>query len=223
MSDAEYREAKARIQADAGSNDPKVSPGKQPPPVSDQKFESKQVLFKDWRPEMGLPSVKPEYWSNPEWTKAVTLRPERYAKSLWGVALPPVPRPATPLWVDVLVGVIKIGVAGAEGVKAAWDTFREGYESAYENAKRASEESNNRGTNSSRPSKPNKARRSPYDVLGVSENSPWSEVRSAYRKAMMDLHPDRVSQTGIDPRTATTRTQEVNAAYVELELQMSAY
>lgn len=166
------------------------------------------MLFKNWRPEMGLPSVRPEYWSNAEWAKAVALRPERYA---------------TPRWVDVLVGAITLGVAGAEGVKTARDTFREGYESAYENAKRASEESNNRGTNSSRPSEPNKARRSPYDVLGVSENSPWSEVRSAYRKAMMDLHPDRVSQTGIDPRTATTRTQEVNAAYVELELQMSAY
>jgi len=171
-------------------------------------MKSKQMLFKNWRPEMGLPSVKPEYWSNAEWAKAVALRPERYA---------------TPRWVDVLVGAITLGAAGAEGVKAAWDTFREGYESAYANAKRASEESNNRGTNSSRPSEPNKARRSPYDVLGVRENSPWSEVKSAYRKAMMDLHPDRVSQTGIDPRTATTRTQEVNAAYVELEFQMSAY
>ena len=86
-------------------------------------MKSKQMLFKNWRPEMGLPSVKPEYWSNAEWAKAVALRPERYA---------------TPRWVDVLVGAITLGAAGAEGVKAAWDTFREGYESAYANAKRAS-------------------------------------------------------------------------------------
>jgi hypothetical protein len=49
------------------------------------------MLFKNWRPEMGLPSVRPEYWSNAEWAKAVALRPERYA---------------TPRWVDVLVGAI---------------------------------------------------------------------------------------------------------------------
>jgi DnaJ domain len=207
MSDSEYREANARIQAAAGNDETKLPPRKQPSPVNDEKFESEQVLFKCWRPEMGLPSVKPECWSNPEWAKAVALRPERYA---------------TPRWVRVLVGVITLGVAGAEGVKTAWDIFREGYENAYENAKRASAESNNGGTNSSRPSDPNKPRRSPYDVLGVHENAPWSEVKSAYRKLMMDLHPDRVSQTGRDPRTATARTQEVNAGYVELENQRFA-
>jgi hypothetical protein len=33
------------------------------------------------------------------------------------------------------------------------------------------------------------------------------------------LIPDRASQTGMDPKMATARTQEVNAAYVELENQ----
>jgi hypothetical protein len=156
---------------------------------------------------MGLPAVKPECWSNSEWATAVALRPERYS---------------TPLWVDALVGVINLGAAGAGELKAAWDAFRKGYESAYENAKRASEESTKRGANSSRPSEPANPRRSPYDVLGVREHASWSEVKSAYRAAMMNLHPDRVSQTGIDPKTATARTQEVNAAYVELENQWSA-
>jgi hypothetical protein len=45
MSDAEYRQAKARIQADAGSSETKVPLGKQPLPVSDQKSESKQSAF----------------------------------------------------------------------------------------------------------------------------------------------------------------------------------
>jgi hypothetical protein len=111
---------------------------------------------------------------------------------------------------DVLLGAMK----------AAWDAFRKGYESAYENAKRASDEHRNRGANYSRPNRPVKPPRSPYDVLGLRENAQWREVKSAYRKAMMDLHPDRVSQTGMDPKTATARTQEVNAAYVELEHQM---
>jgi hypothetical protein len=35
------------------------------------------------------------------------------------------------------------------------------------------------------------------------------------------LIPDRASQTGMDPEMATARTQEVNAAYVELENQRS--
>jgi hypothetical protein len=129
---------------------------------------------------------------------------------------------STPLWVEALVGAINLGEACADGMKAAWDAFRTGYESAYEDAKRARAESNNRGANSSRPSQPAKPWRSPYDVLGVCENAPWSEVKSAYRAAMMNLHPDRVSQTGIDPKTATARTQEVNAAYVELENQRCA-
>jgi len=33
---------------------------------------------------------------------------------------------------------------------------------------------------------------------------------------------NRASQTGMDPKMATARTQEVNAAYVELENQSSA-
>jgi DnaJ domain len=106
--------------------------------------------------------------------------------------------------------------AGLEGV---WETFRQAYETAYEDAKRASHEQQNRGANSSHYERPSRPQRSPYDVLGVRENAPWNEVKSAYRKAMMNLHPDRVSETGMDPKTATMRTQEVNMAYVELENQ----
>jgi curved DNA-binding protein CbpA len=91
---------------------------------------------------------------------------------------------------DVLLGAMK----------AVWDAFRKGYATAYEDAKRAHDANNNRGSNSYRPSEPVERRRSPYDVLGVRENAPWSEVRSAYREAMMNLHPDRVSQTGMDQR-----------------------
>ncbi len=161
MSDAEYRHAKVRIQAAAGNVETRLPPDKKPPPVRDNKFETKQVLFKYWRPEMGLPAVKPEYWSPSEWANAVAFFPERNA---------------TPLWVEALVGIFELGAASARGLKVVWDTFREGYESAYENAKRASEESNNRGTNSSCPNEPANSRPSPYDVLGVRENAPWSEV-----------------------------------------------
>jgi hypothetical protein len=35
------------------------------------------------------------------------------------------------------------------------------------------------------------------------------------------LIPDRASQTGMDPKMATARTQEVNAAYVEWKISLA--
>ena len=123
-------------------------------------------------------------------------------------------------WIDITGRVV------AGGVKAVWGAFRQSYDSAYEDAKRAREENrqNHRYRQSKgndRPDETTKPRRSPCEVLGVREDAPWSEIKSAYRKSMMNLHPDRVSQTGMDPKTATAWTQEVNAAYVELEARMS--
>jgi hypothetical protein len=184
-------------------------------------MESKQMLFKDWQPEMGFPEVKPEDWSDDEWARAASVWAKleyRKARDLRVNEYYSTPH----LWVEVLQGVTEVGAAVAGEVKAAWDAFRKGYGSAYEDAKRESEENNNRDANSSRESEPDKPRRSPYDVLDVDENAPWSEIKSAYREAMKKLHPDRVSQTGIDPKTATVRAQEVNAAYVELEYLRSA-
>jgi hypothetical protein len=167
-----------------------------------------------------------------ECNKEEAVRGERYAtiREINKVT------PCAP-WVDrraegipwIRIGVATVGVAGVlavEGVRAVWGAFRQSYDSAYEDAKRASEEyrksqSYRESKSNDRPSEPAKPRRSPYHVLGVRENAPWSEIKSAYHKAMMNLHPDRVSQTGMDTKTATARTQEINAAYVELEHQMS--
>jgi hypothetical protein len=174
-------------------------------PLTNNTVKKAQQLFKDWRPEMGLPAVKPECWSSFEWAQAVALRPERYS---------------APLWVEVVGDMMKLAAAGAVGMKAAWNAFREEYDRAYEDAKRAHNRNSNRGEKSNHPTEPSKTHRSPYSVLGVRENAPWSEVKSAYRKAMMNLHPDRISQTGMDPTKATARTQEVNAAYVDLESRL---
>jgi DnaJ-class molecular chaperone len=100
------------------------------------------------------------------------------------------------------------------GVSEAWDAFRHVYETAYSDAQRAKE--------THRQNQQAKPHRSPYDVLGVRESAPWPEIKSAYRKAMMELHPDRVMHTGIKVETAVLRTQEVNAAYVELENRRGA-
>jgi len=103
------------------------------------------------------------------------------------------------------------------GLSGIWEDFRRAYDTAYDDAKRANQ--NSHQSQDYRQSEPVKPQRSPYHVLGVRENAPWSEVKSAYRKAMMNLHPDRVAYTGMNPKMAGMRTQEVNAAYVELEFQ----
>jgi hypothetical protein len=57
------------------------------------------------------------------------------------------------------------------------------------------------------------------DVSGVhvDENSMWSAVKTAFRKASMNCHPDRVAQTGMDPKVAEETFKEVTAAFVMLE------
>lgn len=48
----------------------------------------------------------------------------------------------------------------------------------------------------------------PYDVLGVSQTADQAEIKSAWRKLSLELHPDRNS----DP-AAGERLREVNGAY----------
>ena len=64
---------------------------------------------------------------------------------------------------------------------------------------------------------------SDWDVVGdmagvhIDENSMWSEIKSAFRKASMNCHPDRAQQHGKTVATATEEFKEVTAAYVMLE------
>lgn len=49
-----------------------------------------------------------------------------------------------------------------------------------------------------------------YNVLGIKENSSNDEIKKAYRKLVLEYHPDR---TKLDPKIAAQKFQEVQEAY----------
>lgn len=57
------------------------------------------------------------------------------------------------------------------------------------------------------------------DIAGVyiDENSMWSEVKNAFRKAAMNCHPDRVTQHGKSVEVATAEFKDASAAFAMLE------
>ena len=65
--------------------------------------------------------------------------------------------------------------------------------------------------------------RSEYQVIGdmadviLNESSMWGEIKSAFRKASMNCHPDRAEQIGKDPVVAEEEFKKLNAAYTLLE------
>lgn len=52
-----------------------------------------------------------------------------------------------------------------------------------------------------------------YEVLNVSRSATEDEIRKAYRKLVVTLHPDKAQQRGEDPDKATAAFREVQAAY----------
>ncbi|MGB8131223.1 MAG: restriction endonuclease [Candidatus Angelobacter sp.] len=57
----------------------------------------------------------------------------------------------------------------------------------------------------------------PYAVLGISRNASPEEIRAAYRREMVNYHPDKVAHLGKELRDlAKTKAQEINRAYQEL-------
>jgi DnaJ-domain-containing protein 1 len=52
--------------------------------------------------------------------------------------------------------------------------------------------------------------------VNVSEGSMWSEIKSAFRKATMNCHPDRTTQHGKPVAQAEEEFKELSAAYTLL-------
>ena len=52
-----------------------------------------------------------------------------------------------------------------------------------------------------------------YAVLGVARGATEEDIRKAYRRLVIALHPDKAQQRGEDPEKATEAFREVQAAY----------
>jgi hypothetical protein len=59
---------------------------------------------------------------------------------------------------------------------------------------------------------------SPYQILGIDKNATQTEMTAAYRKKMMECHPDRVAHLGQDFQDmAQRKAAELNHAYDTLD------
>uniref|UniRef100_A0A803P4Y8 J domain-containing protein n=1 Tax=Cannabis sativa TaxID=3483 RepID=A0A803P4Y8_CANSA len=56
-------------------------------------------------------------------------------------------------------------------------------------------------------------RRCHYEVLGLQQECTPDEIRSAYRKMALQLHPDKLVQSGLSQAEATAKFQELVQAY----------
>ena len=58
--------------------------------------------------------------------------------------------------------------------------------------------------------------RDPYEVLGVSQNASFSEIKKKYRELVKKYHPDILMGQGADDKIVqegTKKLQELNKAY----------
>lgn len=72
---------------------------------------------------------------------------------------------------------------------------------------------------------PEAAPADPYDVLGVTLDTPMDHIRKAWRQAVMDSHPDRMIARGVPPeavRLAERRLLAVNRAWEEISQDRAA-
>lgn len=72
------------------------------------------------------------------------------------------------------------------------------------------------------PKAASKPPRSAHEILGVSSQASFAEIRRAYLKLAMKHHPDRAARMGpAMVQAANQRMKEINAAYESLQASMS--
>jgi DnaJ-class molecular chaperone len=64
-------------------------------------------------------------------------------------------------------------------------------------------------------------KRTPLEILGLGSGTTWSQIRSAYRRLALQLHPDRAPLNGLTVQAATRAFQELQAAYTVLHDQFN--
>jgi DnaJ-domain-containing protein 1 len=69
----------------------------------------------------------------------------------------------------------------------------------------------------SRPSGPPPALVQAYKVLGLPYGAPFPEVKAAYKRLLMQNHPDRNSATPEQLKRSTEISVQINAAYQRIE------
>jgi hypothetical protein len=72
-------------------------------------------------------------------------------------------------------------------------------------------------TASSRPSGPPQALVQAYRSLGLAYGAPFPEVKAAYKRLLMQNHPDRNSATPEQLKRSTEISVQINAAYHRIE------
>jgi DnaJ like chaperone protein len=94
-------------------------------------------------------------------------------------------------------------------------TYR-GQDSNFDSTRKTRQESNHHetGQKSDEHTDQQNQAREWYHILGVGESATIAEIREAYRRIIMQYHPDRVNTLGPELKAlAERRTREINAAY----------
>ena len=109
------------------------------------------------------------------------------------------------------------------GSKGSYANYNDGYYNGGDYGYRKNTNSNSgyykqSSSNSKRNAKPQE--KDPYEVLGVSQNATFNEIKKKYRELVKKYHPDILMGQGADDKIVqdgTRKLQEINAAYEKLK------
>ncbi len=141
------------------------------------------------------------------------------------------PLPIPPwLWLAILVGLIVLyfltrssGKRSGPGPRGPAGPETEGDEGWEKGDRADSGQPGGQESGESRRDRKEKASwggKDPYEVLGVSRDASFDEVRRRYRERLLEVHPDRVQHLGGEFRDlAEKKTLELNEAFRRIQAE----